>query len=397
MGWPYRQDLLEEVLDRFRRLNPDVGVEFREVLNDYGARVEAAMLGADPTNVVLVRESQAGAWWANRLLQPLSGVSTFDEVAGKMFAPARGCVGTDGQLAGLPFYSDAVVLAYNKSMLDAIGAAPPETWDELLGQARTIRDRGLSRWPLSLNLGPKVNANLPWWAMVFAAGGALRSPDDGLRDADPTEPTPRLLRMLRSFLVEDLILDPDLGATSYSVILGGGPAFALVGTYLARIAAEEAAQRGGPPIGFAPVPGLEGPGLSTVSWTPFYAVPSTAPDLDSSALLALHLGGIDGTGEFFAPKFWALNGGLPPAYPGVLRNNEVRARFRDWIDPEFLHQVLTSGRPVEALWEPWYDTWEHWMQDEVLSAIWGRKTDLEATDSINRYAHGLSGRAQLGE
>ena len=89
-----------------------------------------------------------------------------------------------------------------------------------------------------------------------------------------------------------------------------------------------------------------------------------------------------------------MNEGLPPAYPAVL--DEVRARFAEWIEPDLLKNVLGSARPVEALWEPWYDTWEHWMQDEVLAAIWGRKTDIEATDSINRYAHGLSGRTEFG-
>jgi multiple sugar transport system substrate-binding protein len=396
MGWPYRQDLFENVLDRFRRLNPDVEVAFREVLNDYGPRVEAAILGDAPSNVVLVRESQAGAWWASSLLRPLSGLASFGQAADKLFPGARGGVSANGELAGLPFYSDAIVLAYNAATLDAIGAGPPTTWDELLAQAQTIRDRGLSRWPLSLNLSPKLNANLPWWAMVYAAGGSLRTEGDDLYNADPADPTPRLLRMLHSYLVDDLILDPDFGESSYSEILDGGPAFALVGTYFARVAATVRNQRGTPPIGFAPVPGLDGPGVATAGWTPFYAVPATAPEPDTSALLALHLGGIDGTGEFFAPRFWAMNEGLPPAYPAILEDSEVRARFAEWIEPDLLKSVLGAAKPVEALWEPWYDTWEHWMQDEVLAAIWGRKTDIEATDSINRYAHGLSGRTEFG-
>ena len=397
MGWPYRQDLLESVLDRFRQLNPDVTVAFHEVLNDYGPRVQATILGEDPVNVVLVREAQAGLWWSNQLLRPLSGLPTFTDVAGKLFPAARRGVEVDGNIVGLPFYTDAILLAYNESMLAAIGARPPETWDELLNYSRAIRDRGLSQWPLSLNFGPKLNANLPWWAMVYAAGGSLREPDDALRDAAPTDPAPRLLRMLRSFLVDDLILNPDLGETSYSAILAGGPAFALVGGYLARVAASESANHGAPPIQFAPVPGLDAPGVSTVSWTPFYSVPSTASDLEMSALLALHLGGIDGTGEFFAPRFWALNEGLPPSYPSVLQDGEVLGRFQAWIDPELLANVLTVARPVEALWEPWYATWEYWMQDELQAALWGRKTDLAAVDSINRYAHGLSGRAGLEE
>ena len=395
LGWPYRQDLLETVLDRFRQLNPDVRVEFHEVLSDYGPRAQSTILGGEPVNVVLAREGQAGLWWSNRVLTPLSNLSIFSDMAARLFPGARRGVEVDSDLVGLPFYSDAIFLASNQSMLAEIGADPPETWDQLLTYSRLIRDRGLSRWPLSLNLGPKVNANLPWWAMVYAAGGSLRQPEDALHDAGPSEPAPRLLRMLRSFLVDDLILNPNFGETSYSAILDGGPAFALVGGYLARIAAEEFASHRAPLINFSPVPGLDGPGVSTAGWTPFYSVPSTATDLEMSALLALHLGGIDGTGDFFAPRFWALNEGLPPAYPDVLQDSEVQARFQAWLDPAVLHDVLDVARPVQALWEPWFATWEHWMQDELQTALWGRKTDLAAVNSINRYAHGLSGRAGL--
>jgi multiple sugar transport system substrate-binding protein len=395
LGWPYRQDLLETILDRFRQLNPDVRVEFNELLNDYGPHAQSIILGGEPANVVLAREGQAGLWWSNRMLRPLSGISTFDDMAARLFPSARRAVEVDRDLVGLPFYTDAIMLASNQSMLAAVGAAPPETWDQLLATSVAIRDRGLSRWPLSLNFGPKVNANLPWWAMVYAAGGSLREPADGLRDADPAEPAPRLLRMLRSFLVDDLILNPDFGETSYSAILDGGPAFSLVGGYFARFAADEFNNHRAPRINFSPVPGLDAPGVSTAGWTPFYSVPAATADVEMSTLLALHLGGIDGTGDFFAPKSWALNEGLPPAYPDVLNDPEVNAQFQSWLDPDLLNDVLTVAKPVQALWEPWFATWEHWMQDELQSALWGRKTALAAVDSINRYAHGLSGQAAL--
>ena len=357
LGWPYRQDLLETILDRFRQLNPDVRVEFNELLNDYGPHAQSIILGGEPANVVLAREGQAGLWWSNRMLRPLSGISTFDDMAARLCPSARRAVEVDRDLVGLPFYTDAIMLASNQSMLAAVGAAPPETWDQLLATSVAIRARGLSRWPLSLHFG--------------------------------------LLRMLRSFLVDDLILNPDFGETSYSAILDGGPAFSLVGGYFARFAADEFNNHRAPRINFSPVPGLDAPGVSTVGWTPFYSVPAAAADVEMSTLLALHLGGIDGTGDFFAPKSWALNEGLPPAYPDVLNDPEVNAQFQSWLDPDLLNDVLTVAKPVQALWEPWFATWEHWMQDELQSALWGRKTALAAVDSINRYAHGLSGQAAL--
>jgi multiple sugar transport system substrate-binding protein len=386
---------LENILDRFHSLNPDITVSFSDVRAEYGTTVETAIVSGQQVNVMLVREGQAGLWWSKQLLQPLSGISSFDTVADALFPAARHGVETEGKLIGLPFYTDAIFLAYNKSMLDKIGAGPPETWEELLAYSRTLQNRGLSRWPLSLNFSPKANANLPWWAMVYGAGGKLREPGDELRDAEPQDIVPSLLRMLRTFLVDDLILNPDFGETSYSAILEGDTAFSLVGSYLGRIAANQLTHHSSPLIRFATVPGLDTPAVATVGWTPFYSVPTTASNLDLSALLALHLGAIDGTGDFFAPRVWALQEGLPPAYPSVLHEAAVRSQFQTWIDLDLLEDTFASAKPVEALWEPWFSTWEHWMQDELQAALWGSKTELAAANSINRYAHGLSRRLDL--
>ena len=392
VGWPYRQDTLDNIIDRFHSLNPDVTVSFADVHTDYSTTVETSIVSGQQVNVMLVREGQAGLWRSKQLLQTLSGVASFDTVANALFPAARRGVEMEGKLIGLPFYTDAIFLAYNKSMMDKIGAGPPETWEELLAYSRILQDRGLSRWPLALNFSPKANANLPWWAIVYGAGGNLREPGDELRDAEPQDTVPRLLQMLRTFLVDDLILNPDFGETSYSAILKGDAAFSLVGSYLGRIAANQFTNNSSPLVRFAKVPGLDSPAVSTVTWTPFYSVPTTASNLDLSALLTLHLGAIDGTGDFFAPRVWALQEGLPPAYPSVLHETAVRNQFQAWIDLDLLEETFASAKPVEALWEPWFSTWEHWMQDELQAALWGSKTELAASNSINRYAHGLSKR-----
>ena len=207
-GWPYRQEPLENILDRFHSLNPDITVSFSDVRAEYGTTVETAIVSGQQVNVMLVREGQAGLWWSKQLLQPLSGISSFDTVADALFPAARHGVETEGKLIGLPFYTDAIFLAYNKSMLDKIGAGPPETWEELLAYSRTLQNRGLSRWPLSLNFSPKANANLPWWAMVYGAGGKLREPGDELRDAEPQDIVPSLLRMLMTLSLTRTLAKP---------------------------------------------------------------------------------------------------------------------------------------------------------------------------------------------
>jgi len=392
-GWPFRPDLLEQGLDRFRNQNPGVSVSFTEVLNDYRQRLDEWMTSENPPNVVQVREGQAAAWARAGMIRPLGDMPTFVDLSGRLRPAAREAVAPGGEVFGLPFYSDVMVLAFNREMLDQVGDRPPQTWEELGAFAKELRALGVSETPISLNFAPKVNANLPWWAMLYAAGGTLLA--GGVTDADPQEPAARLLHLLRRFLAEDLTLDPGLGEATYSGLDGSVSAFTLVGTYAARQFAENRKRNGGPPIELAPVPGLDGPGAATVSWTPFYAVTSSAPDLEESILLALHLGGIDAGGEFFSATWWAREAGLPPAYPEVLASPDVSQAVSSWVDPAFLDSVLSMGLPVEAMWEPWFESWEQWSQDEIMRAIWATATPEEALGAIRSSAHDL--RTRMGQ
>ena len=390
-GWPFRQDLLHVTLEAFRSQNPLIDVEFLEILNDYRVRLDEMLVSSSAPNVVQVREGQAGAWWSRGLIRPLGEIPAFSDLAGRLRPAARAAIGPGNSIAGLPFYSDVMVLAYNRSMIDRIGGRPPNTWEELSFFGRELRDRQISTSPFSLNFSPKVNANLPWWAMLFASGGRLLSNDGS---ASGSESAVRLLTILRRMFVEDLVIDPSLNATTYSAITSGDHAFALVGTYTARRFAAAKDNLGGPDIGFATVPGLDGPGTGTVSWTPFYAVAAGAAEVESSALLALHLGGVDSRGDFFSASFWAQNEGLPPAYPEVLEDARVKDTVGSWIDLEFLNRVQSMGRPPDGIWEPWFETWEHWAQDEVLRSLWGSSTPEDAVSTILESASAL--RAKVG-
>ncbi len=390
-GWPFRQDLLHIALEAFREQNPFIDVEFVEVLNDYRVRLDEMLVSSSAPNVVQVREGQAGAWWSRGLIRSLGEIAAFSDLAGRLRPAARAAIGPGTSIAGLPFYSDVMVLAYNRSMIDRIGGRPPDTWEELSFFGRELRDRQISTSPFSLNFSPKVNANLPWWAMLFASGGRLLSSDGSGGGSDSAV---RLLTILRRMFVEDLVIDPSLNATTYSAIASGDHAFALVGTYTARRFAAARDNLGGPDIGFATVPGLDGPGTGTVSWTPFYAIPTGTVEVESSALLALHLGGVDSRGDFFSSSFWAQNEGLPPAYPEVLDDARVKDAVGRWIDLEFLNRVQSMGRPPDGIWEPWFETWEHWTQDEVLRVLWGRSTPDDAVRTILESASAL--RAKVG-
>ena len=54
-----------------------------------------------------------------------------------------------GKSWGMPWLNDCKYLFYNKKMLAAAGfKAPPKTWDELLAQAKVIKDKKIVKYPI---------------------------------------------------------------------------------------------------------------------------------------------------------------------------------------------------------------------------------------------------------
>tara|TARA_B100001123_G_scaffold355473_1_gene408572 strand:- start:414 stop:1523 length:1110 start_codon:yes stop_codon:yes gene_type:complete len=366
-------------------------VTFLPISESYQSSVEHQLKSSSAPNIVQVRESQAGQWLTSGLFSALDSQQTFTDLVNRMGPSARAGIIAGKIPVGLPYYSDVMMLAYNPQMLEAVDVHPPKTWEELRAYALQIRNAGLSKTPLTLNFSPKVNSNLPWWGMVYAAEGRMRSPNDDLIDINPESPEARLLKIIRLMLVDDFTLDPNLGDTSYSAIADGKHAFTIVGSHMAARFNDQNTLNS-TRIEFTLLPGLDTPGEFTVGWTPFYAMTSQNIDVYDSALLTLHLGGIDSSGEFFSPRKWALEAGLPPAYPEILSHKDVKNRFNSIIDLTTLKQALGAGRPVEALWEPWYRAWEHHMQEEILLAVWGRKNEVDCLQSINEFGHALARR-----
>ena len=54
----------------------------------------------------------------------------------------------------MPWILDTKYLFYNNEMLEKAGiAAPPKTWDELVEQAKIIKDKGIVEHPDRLEAG----------------------------------------------------------------------------------------------------------------------------------------------------------------------------------------------------------------------------------------------------
>lgn len=369
---PGGSEIARPVLVEFTRQNPSLLARWEMIEGDYATALEARFATASAPDVVRVREGQLGRWRHAGLLASFGDDELFEQLPALLFAGARAAAFDPGGVPwGIPHYHDAMFLAYNQEHLGRLGGRVPTTLEEMAGFARELQARHSLRSPISINLAPKANANLPWWGLLKAASVSFEQ-----SAADVSEAA-AVLAALRAMAVEDGTLDPGIERPDYDRLADGECAFAIVGAY-----SGPRLQSGGAPIAFTPLPGVSGPGRRSVCWTPVFALASRPQPHPAGARLAVHLGSIDNSGEFWGPRHFALSGNLPPAYPSLLGDSSISAHFQRWVDPAVLNSVLEQAEPVDFLWEPWFQRWEYRCQELVMDAVLGQTEPVAAASQM---------------
>lgn len=373
---PGGSEIARPVLVEFTRQNPRLLARWEKVDGDYAAALEARFAAGSAPDLVRVREGQLGRWRNSGLLARFGDDELFKQLPALLYAGARAATyDPAGVPWGIPHYHDAMFLAYNQAHLGRLGGRVPATLEELAGFARELQARHSLRNPVSINLAPKTNANLPWWGLLKAAGASFEESEASVAAGAA------VLAALRAMVVEDGTLDPGIERPDYDRLADGDCAFAIVGAYNGpRL------QSGGTPIAFAPLPGVTGPGRRSVCWTPVFSLVSRPTPHPAGARLAVHLGSIDNSGEYWGPRHFALSGNLPPAYPSLLQESAIRTHFQGWVDPSVLNSVLAQAAPVDFLWQPWFQPWEHRCQALVIDAVLGQTAPAAAAAQMRSEA-----------
>lgn len=101
-----------------------------------------------------------------------------------------------GKLLSFPFTTSLLLLYYNQTMLEGVGAAPPETWDQFLAVCRKIKAK--------YNIAPVVTAvdASTLDGVIMSFGGTLLKPDGSAGFDSPQ--TAKAFAMLNSLHREGL-------------------------------------------------------------------------------------------------------------------------------------------------------------------------------------------------
>src|SRR5260221_6933138 len=96
----------------------------------------------------------------------------------KICPTAWNVVTRNGKQYGLPWLLDTKYLFYNMDILKQAGFdKPPATWEELLTQAKAIKDKKLVEYPIVWSWAQAEAAICDFTALLYANGGTFLDKD----------------------------------------------------------------------------------------------------------------------------------------------------------------------------------------------------------------------------
>ncbi|HET6159741.1 MAG TPA: extracellular solute-binding protein [Dongiaceae bacterium] len=255
----YSEQNVRDMTADFMRANPDikVNVEFvpYEGLRDKTLLSQGAGGGYD---VVLFDVIWPAEYAENKVLVDVTERITPD-MKSAIMPGAWTTVEYKDRAYGMPWILDTKYLFYNTEMLEKAGiSAPPKTWDELLAQAKTIKDKGIVDYPIvwswaqaeavicdyTMLLASYGGQFLDNGKPAFQSGGGVQALDYMVKSMEAGVTNPNS----KEYLEEDV----------RRVFSSGQAAFALNWTYMYNLANDPKESKIAGKVGVVPGPGVSG-------------------------------------------------------------------------------------------------------------------------------------------
>ncbi len=96
------------------------------------------------------------------------------EMKAGIFPSAWNGVTRNGKVYGMPWLMDVKYFMYNKDMLQQAGfTTAPKTWEELIEQAKVIKQKGIAEFPIIWSWNQKEGVVCDFTVLLFGNGGAF--------------------------------------------------------------------------------------------------------------------------------------------------------------------------------------------------------------------------------
>jgi raffinose/stachyose/melibiose transport system substrate-binding protein len=184
---PPGEQIRQASVDRFNQANPESQIKPTTFQNDaYKTKIKTA-IGAGQAPTIIWGWGGGGLRSYVQAGQVDDLTSWFDQnaaVKDRLFPSSFGAATIDGKIYAMPAETvQPIVLFYNKTVFEKVGAQPPQSWGDIMSLVPQFNDAGIA--PISLG-GQSRWTNMMWLEFLFdRIGGSevFQAVFDGEKDA----------------------------------------------------------------------------------------------------------------------------------------------------------------------------------------------------------------------
>jgi multiple sugar transport system substrate-binding protein len=277
-----------------------------------------------------------------------------------------------GRLYGLTYYTDYMGFIYHAEMLKKAGiSSSPTTWREVTDQAKIIKDKGLSQYPMLVSMAQETWLIEFISAIVFSTGGKFTDDKNDAIMHDPSIGAVTALRWLVDAVHKDRIVSASCvetgelaGLKSFS---SGKHAFGLMPKYRLRTLNDPKQSQIAGHATLALMPKGERGSHATVGWMRFYGLTPRAQAnstrlADTLKLMEWFGGKADGEYKFQKLIFKELGGGF--GAKSLFQDPEMRVAYAEYGDIDLIDKQGSLARKKDVV-APWFGEW-----NDVNGSAW---------------------------
>lgn len=348
--------------------------------DDVDTKMQTALAAKSSTydiigiDIIDLAKYSAAGW-----VEPLD--SYLDEATKSDILPfALDGISYNGKTLGLPWKAEYMVFVYNKKMLADAGIAnPPTTWDELVKDSLTLKEKNIVKFPVVFTWGAGYEQISSDYTMITKGFGGELFDKDG-NPAFNQGAGVQALQLMNDMVNKYKIVDPAAltikgGGTRRDIMMSGNAAFGFLwGTPLVTMNDPANSKLAGQfELALAPNKiSLAGPMGMSIS--------AFSANKDAAWAYLKCIAGPAGEKELF------LKDGSPFGYKSVLADAEVQAK------------LAKSGGEVAALQAqnlavrpslPYYADFSSALQSTVQKVLTGQAAVQQALDDLAKKAKDL--------
>src|SRR5512143_489831 len=166
---------IDQIAREFEAKNPDIKVVMEYVGYDYvHDKIVTGMAAKPPAyDAAMIDVIWPDEFIKAGYLLDVSDRVTADMKSG-MFPASWNGVTRNGKIYGMPWLMDVKYFMYNKDMLQKAGfSTPPKTWEELVDQAKVIKQKGIAEYPIIWSWNQKEGVVCDFTVLLFGNGGSF--------------------------------------------------------------------------------------------------------------------------------------------------------------------------------------------------------------------------------